>query len=82
MTKISRRDSVFPVQLHDSTSNFQFSRRIILLKMNENPQITLSRANLDKFYDIMQHEVGMDSLDQVIFESCVERAFGVTLPDR
>lgn len=50
--------------------------------MNENPQITLSRANLDKFYDIMQHEVGMDSLDQVIFESCVERAFGVTLPDR
>ena len=50
--------------------------------MDKNPQLELSRANLDRLYTILQREVGMDSLDQAFFEVAVERAFGVELPER
>ena len=50
--------------------------------MDKNPTIELSRANLDRLYEIMNKQVGMDSLDQVFFEVSVERAFGVKIPGR
>lgn len=49
--------------------------------MNESPQIELSRSNLDRLYEILSREVGMDSLDRLFFETAVEKAFGVKLPD-
>ena len=48
----------------------------------QNPTIELSRENLDRLYLIMSREVGMDSLDALMFESCVERAFGIKLPEK
>lgn len=48
--------------------------------MDKNPQIELSRANLDRLYSILRDDVGMDSLDKLFFEASVERAFHVKLP--
>ena len=47
-----------------------------------NPTIELSRENLDRLYEIMAREVGMDSLDALMFEAIVERAFKVKLPEK
>ena len=48
--------------------------------MKENPQIELSRANLERLYSILRDDVGMDSLDKLFFETSIERAFHVKLP--
>ncbi len=50
------------------------------MNMEKNPQLELSRANLNRLYEILQREVGMDSLDMAFFEVAVERAFNVELP--